>query len=145
MADFYHTEDKNKYDVSLQFDMGDMCAFRTDFTDLIIGDVYGYKYKDIIITHRLISYDEENKAARFKGDSNPSNDPFYVPREKIIYHYTGDKVKGVGAFVLYAQSYFGIWSLCGVIGIAVSSEIVYRKLNKINKRRYATLRGNNDA
>ena len=41
----------------------------------------------------------------------------------------------MGAFVLYAQSYFGIWSIIGIIGITISSEIIYRKINKINKER----------
>ena len=60
--------------------------------------------------------------------------------DKVIYHYTGQKINSIGVFVLYAQSYFGIWSLCGIILVAVSSEIVYHKIDKINKKRNESLK-----
>jgi signal peptidase I len=118
------------------FDIGDICVFEktNEDTELVKGEVYGYKYKDIIITHRLVEIHEGN-LYEFRGDNNSISDPYYVKGENIIYHYTGQKVPGIGAFILYAQSIFGIWSLAGIIGVAVSSEIVYYKINKINKER----------
>lgn len=135
MSGFYDESDADVWDGSLQFDIGDVCVFESDFSELVVGEVYGYKYRDIIITHRLIEYDEVNKVARFKGDYNPSYDPYQVSIDNILYHYTGVKIPGIGAFILYAQSYFGIWSILGIIGVAVSSEIVYRKLTKIGEAR----------
>lgn len=135
MSDFYDektAEDLNN-DRSLQFDVGDICLFETNFDELVEGEVYGYKYKDIIITHRW-HLDKETGRLGFKGDNNNAFDGA-VKREDIIYHYTGNKIQGIGAFVLYAQSYFGIWSLVGIIGITISSEFVYRKINLINKER----------
>ena len=140
MSDYYNKELAEEYKEleykTLQFDIGDICVFEslTDNTELVKGEVYGYKYKDIIITHRLVEIHDGN-LYEFRGDNNSISDPYLVKGESIIYHYTGQKIPGIGAFILYAQSYFGIWSLVGIIGITVSSEIVYHQIEKINKAR----------
>ena len=132
MKEFYSAE--TDFDNKYQFELGDIIFCRTDFTDLVIGDVYGYKYKSIIITHRLISYNEDTGVAVFKGDANPSADPA-VLREQIVYHYTGDKIKGFGAFILYAQSYFGLWSIIGITTVAIGSEWTLLAIDNANKKR----------
>lgn len=141
MSDFYDDEiaEKYGYDTTLHFDVGDICVFERidNEAELVEGEVYGYKYKDIIITHRLV--EKHEFAYEFRGDNNAISDMIPVARENIIYHYTGNKVPGIGAFVLYAQSYFGLWSLVGIIGVAVSTEIVYHKIDKINKKRLEVL------
>lgn len=138
MSDYFDEKLAEEYKEypTYHFDVGDICVFESlkDETNLVKGEVYGYKLKDIIITHRLVEIHEGN-IYEFRGDNNPSSDPYYVKGESIIYHYTGQRVPGIGAFILYAQSIFGIWSLAGIIGVAVSSEIVYYQLNKINKAR----------
>lgn len=140
MSEYYDEDLANKYeilgyDTSLQFDVGDICVFEKvlEDTELVKGQVYGYKYKNIIITHRLIGFNDN--AYEFRGDNNPASDGFLIQRSDVLYHYTGNKVPVAGAFVLYAQSYFGIWSLIGVVGVLVSYEIVYHKVDKINKER----------
>lgn len=65
---------------------------------------------------------------------------YHIKRESIIYHYTGEKIKGLGAFILYARSYFGIWSLVGMIMVAISAEILLKKIDKWNKERYNIIR-----
>ena len=117
------------------FEVGDICIFEklSKDTELDKGEVYGYNYKDIIVTHRLV--DIHDGLYEFKGDNNPTSDPYYVKRENVEYHYVGKKVRGIGVFILYAQSYFGIWSLIGILGTAIGSEVVYRKIDKINKER----------
>ena len=136
MSDYYNREladEHPEYKIS-QFDVGDICIFETDFNELVEGEIYGYKFNDIIITHRLVEIHEGN-LYEFRGDNNPISDPYYVKDESIIYHYTGNKIPGIGAFILYAQSIFGIWSLIGIIGVAVGSELVYYQIDKINKAR----------
>ena len=139
MADYYNEDLANEYQIlnykEYHFDIGDICVFEkvNEGTELVKGEVYGYKYKDIIITHRLI--DEIDGYYKFRGDNNSTSDLYRIGKENIIYHYTGQKVPGIGTFILYAQSYFGLWSLIGIIGVAVSSEIVYHKIDKINKNR----------
>lgn len=136
MSDYYNQElagEHPEYKLS-QFDVGDVCIFETDFNELVEGEIYGYKFNDIIITHRLVEIHEGN-LYEFRGDNNPISDPYYVKGKSIIYHYTGNKIPGIGAFILYAQSIFGIWSLIGIIGVAVGSELVYYQIDKINKAR----------
>ncbi len=140
MSDFYNeaTAQSLNYDKSLQFGVGDVCIFETNFDHLVEGEVYGYKHKNIIITHRLIAYDEINKVCKFKGDNNSSYDGL-VSVDNVVYHYTGRKLPAIGAFVLFAQSYFGIWAIIGVVGVIISSEIIYYKIEKINKERYKVI------
>lgn len=136
MSDYYNQEFANEHPEykASQFDIGDICIFETNFNELAEGEIYGYKFNDIIITHRLIEIHEGN-IYEFRGDNNPISDPYYVKGESIIYHYTGNKIPGIGAFILYAQSIFGIWSLIGIISVAVSSELAYHQIDKINKAR----------
>ena len=95
--------------------------------------------KKNIITHRLVSINGD--LYEFRGDNNPISDGLKVHKEDIVYHYTGHKIKGIGSFVLYAQSIFGIWSLLGIVGIATASEVVCYKIEKINKGRDKELSG----
>lgn len=136
MSDFYDDEVATKYhnDRSLQFGVGDICFFNklSNDSELTIGDVYGYKSKDMIITHRLVGVFGEYY--QFRGDNNSVNDTI-VSRENILYHYTGEKVVGIGAPVLFAQSYFGILSLIGVVGIVILLEIASSKIDTTNKNR----------
>lgn len=141
MSEFYSEELAERYrqlhyNLSLQFDVGDLCVFEKVASDasLVEGEVYGYRSKDLIITHRLVK-EPEKGLYWFRGDNNPVEDSSLVQRSDVVYHYVGKKVPGIGAFVLYAQSYFGIWSLLGIIGITISSEVVYHKISKINKER----------
>ena len=140
MSDFYNEDVAKQYDNdrTLHFDVGDICIFdnvsQTD--ELAVGDVYGYKHYNMIIVHRLISI--EGDLYMFRGDNNPSFDGS-VKRKDIIYHYTGNRIKGIGSFILYAQSIFGIWSLLGVCGVCVASEIVCWKIGKIEKERHKFL------
>lgn len=144
MSDFYNMDDAAIYSAQLQFDIGDICIFESDYSELVIGEVYGYRYRNIIITHRLVDYDEVNKVARFKGDYNASTDPYYVSVDNIVYHYTGKKAQGIGAFILYAQSYFGLWSLCGIVGVAIGSEVICYKIAEVNKKRLFIIGGKTD-
>jgi len=142
MSAFYDEEIASYYnnDTSLQFDVGDICVFSrvSSEDELVEGEVYGYKDKNNnIITHRLKSI--LDNGYEFRGDNNPISDYEYtkklVQREDIIYHYTAKKVPAIGSFILFAQSYFGLWSLLGIIGVSVSAEVVYYKIEKINKER----------
>lgn len=148
MSEFYDEgiAVRYNYDTSLQFDVGDMCFFEklSPNDELVEGQVYGYKNKNNIITHRLKSIKESGY--EFQGDNNGISDYEYtgtlITRDKVLYHYTGKKVPAIGSFVLYAQSYFGLWSILCITGVAVSSEFVFRKINNINKERYEKIGGN---
>lgn len=140
MAGFYDDKiaSKYNYDSSLQFSIGDICVFDTSF-ELVEGEVYGYRTKDnIIITHRLVKvYD--NGLCEFRGDNNNVSDG-YIQKDKIVYHYSGKKIKGLGSFILFAQSYFGIWALVGIIGVTIFSEIADHNVNVLNNERRLQLK-----
>ncbi len=144
MADFYNesTAESLNHDRSLQFDIGDICFFEDNFKELVVGEVYGYQHKDVIITHRLIDVDYESSLCTFKGDNNSVADSF-IPINRVVYHYTGNKIVGVGVFILYAQSFFGLWSLMGITTVVIGSEVVYYKLGCINKSRLYQLKKGN--
>ena len=133
------------YDAGLQFAVGDICAFESLPADagLTLGDVYGYRRKDNIITHRLVGL-RDGGLCEFRGDNNPTWDGYLVKRESVVLHYTGSKAPGIGALVLYAQSYFGVWSLAGLVGVSVGSEVVNRKVEGINSKRSRELGGSGD-
>ncbi len=141
MSGFYDDEIASKYNNNkrLQFGVGDICVFEklSDQSELVEGEIYGYKYKDVIITHRLDTIHETGY--EFRGDNNPVSDfdatHQLITRDKVVYHYTGRKVRGIGSFILYAQSYFGLWSLVGIIGITIVSEVGNHQVTKINKKR----------
>lgn len=137
MSDFYNDDiaAQYNYDTSLHFDVGDICIFETvdNDTELVEGEVYGYKYKNIIITHRLV--EKHDDLYEFRGDNNAVSDGLLIKKENIVYHYIHTKIPGLGAFILYAQSIFGIWSLTGIIAVLISSEVVLHKIDKINKAR----------
>lgn len=125
------------------FDVGDLCFFDTvsNQDELTVGDVYGYKERDVTIVHRLIEIRDEGYL--FQGDANPVSDYVYyghlVKRDAIVYRFNGIRIPGVGAFVLYAQSPFGIWSLVGILSVTVCYEIVRIKMKKIDDDRYFVL------
>jgi len=136
--------DEEIYDDSLQFNIGDICIFERveQETELIEGEVYGYKNNNTIITHRLINI--YSTGYEFKGDANAISDYKYsgklVKRDNIIYHYTGRKIEGIGSFVLYLKSYLGIWSFIAIASVIINSEFASYQFNKVNKKRLDYLR-----
>lgn len=138
MSDFYDDTiaQKYNYDKSLQFDVGDICIFEKakEFT---IGEVYGYKYKNIIITHRLVNVNDNY--CEFRGDNNAFYDR-KVLKECVVYHYTGNKVPSVGSVVLFAQSYFGLWTISTIVCMEVLNEVIQHKIRKIHKERSENVR-----
>ena len=152
MSRWYDESNKSRFGNPQGFDVGDICFFERVREDheFVVGDVYGYKERDITITHRLI--DVLDGGYLFQGDANPTSDYAYyghlVKRENILYHYGDTKIPALGSFVLYAQSPFGVWSFASVLGITIGHEIVCRKSERIDRDRYATLKctlkGNDD-
>lgn len=145
MSGYCNEELEQKYNLynypTYHFNVGDICTFKKlpNDAELVKGEVYGYRYKNMIITHRLI--DINDNLYVFRGDNNSIADPYYVQRDAIKFHYTGERVQGIGAFILFAQSYFGLWSIVGIIGVAISSEVILYKINSTNKARYTYLLG----
>ena len=153
MSSFYDDKLEQKYEnlgynKNLQFNVGDICIFEKT-ESLVIGEVYAYQYKNVIITHRLVGtqdvFDQDGNLVKtyyiFRGDNNPSQDQVLISADKILYHYTDKKIPAVGSFILYAKSYIGIWALLSVMGVIIISDIVLRKIQKLNTERFSKLGG----
>lgn len=141
MSKFFDEQTAAEYDNddSLHFDVGDICIF-SNTVELVEGQVYAYSSNGNLIIHRLIERQADG-LCRFRGDANPIADVGLVAPERIVLQYTGRRIPGLGTFILYAQSPFGIWSLCGMTGVVISSEIVVYKIKVINMERLKKLGG----
>lgn len=154
MSAFYNDNlaedyDKLGYDENLQFAIGDICIFEKQDGEFKIGDVYAYYYKGNLITHRLVGTQEVKDNSGnvvkiyyvFRGDNNPSNDQILVTEDKILYHYTGNKIKAIGNIVLFAQSRLGMWFLLCLLGLIISSDYITHKIQNYNDERLERIGG----
>ncbi len=125
-----------------QFAIGALCTFDKVGEDetLEVYTVYGYELPNgKIITHRLIGYTSSGLLV-FRGDNTAGRDN-YVKREQVILRYTEKKVDGIGLFILFSQSGFGLYSLISVTGIYVLSEVFLAQYRKMTKARLKELEG----
>ena len=54
--------------------------------DIEVGDVLAFRYKNLIVTHRVISIYKKEEIVNFqtKGDANKDKDAFLVPKEDVL-------------------------------------------------------------
>lgn len=118
-----------------EFMTGDLLGFNTINNDdkIALFEVYGYKNKKgQIITHRLVAIEGENYI--FRGDNTVAND-IVVNRDQILYHYNNFRIAGVGIFVLFFSSSFGIYSIFVTVLLMVMSDVVKHRYDKIKRER----------
>lgn len=119
-----------------QFKIGDIVTFEkiTEEEELIPFEVYGYKNsKGQIITHRYIKTADNGKL-EFRGDNTGGRDS-YVDRSQVVLHYADFKIQGVGMFVLFSQSGFGLYSFISVIVVYILAETYAYRYEKLVKGR----------
>lgn len=135
----------DEYLSKTQFEAGDLLTFTTlDIsTPLTMFDVYGYQNsKGEIITHRLVGIKGDKYI--FRGDFTVDND-MSVSRSQILYHYNETKVSGVGIFVLFFSSGFGIYTIFVTIIILGMSDLVFIRYRSIKKERLSFLEQHSNA
>ena len=128
-------DDADYYIKASQFNAGDMLEFTllNGEEDLQLYNIYGYKNsKGEVIVHRLV--DIKGDKYIFRGDNTPGND-LVVSRSQILYSYTNTHLGGVGYFVLFASSGFGIYSLVIVSAIFIMSDVAKHEYTKIKQNR----------
>ena len=100
--------------------------------DLKVGDVVAFRSGGIIITHRIVSIDQEHKTLITKGDANPSQDS-PVPFTSVV-----GKVVGVnhwmGIAVHLLRSYT-ISIILGTIGIVSGAIAIKSSLQIIREEK----------
>ena len=79
--------------------------------DLHIYDIASYfnKSGDLVI-HRIVkSYEVDGYTYyAFRGDANPSNDPYLLREDEVAYKYNNEHHDGLGNFISYLKSPIGI-------------------------------------
>lgn len=122
-----------------QFLTGDLLGFNTINNDdkLDLYEVYGYKNKKgQIITHRLVAIEGDKYI--FRGDNTVDID-IAVSRDQILYHYNSFRIIGIGIFVLFFSSSFGLYSIFVTVLIMVMSDVIKHRYEKIRKDRLSFL------
>lgn len=116
------------------FAVGDILTFSRlpEDEELIPYDVYGYRSQGKIITHRYVPELNMNGKLAFRGDNTPGRDSL-VQRSAVIYHWDGGKVVYAGNLVLFAQSWFGLYSCIGVACVIAITEIYAAMLRKAER------------
>ncbi len=96
-----------------------VCSQKVEFADLKENDIISYQVSsDTIVTHRIVSIDNEKKQVITKGDANNVNDANPVPSSNII----GKVVFSlplIGYISIYMQSMLGIVIICAIVFILI--------------------------
>ena len=81
-------------------------------------DVIAYRNdKGINVIHRIIEIDYSEGEIRYttRGDSNNATDTYRPQMKDVIGKYTGKKIKGIGIFIMFFQSYAGLVTILSVV------------------------------
>lgn len=90
-----------------------------EFNELKVNDVIGYKLsEDTMVTHRIVSIDDENKTVTTKGDANEVEDANPVSEGNIV-GKVNFNIPLLGYISLYAKTPLGIAVICGIVAILI--------------------------
>ena len=93
------------------------------------------------IIHRIreIRYEADGMHYVTRGDSNDKDDEYKPVFEDIIGVYTGQRMKGFGAFVIFFQSYAGIITVVSIDYCMIMIDRISNKINKVQEARVKML------
>lgn len=96
--------------------------------------------KGINIIHRIKEI-ENGKEITFltRGDSNNGDDKYHPKFDDVIGRYTGVRIKGVGIFIMFLQSYAGIITIVSLVYCLIMIDRNSEKINKIQMKRASQL------
>lgn len=90
-----------------------------DVSELQTGDIITYQVGNgTIVTHRIVSIDEESQSVITKGDANETEDASPVAFSNIVAKYAFD-IPYLGYISIYAKTPLGIAVICGVLIVMV--------------------------
>lgn len=131
-----------------QFDTYDMITIEKykSQSDVKEGDVVAYKNQNkITIVHRIIEVRSDGTYLT-QGDSNTAADNYsssqysgYLNYSDIIGRYTGKRVKGLGAIIIFLQSPSGIITIVALIYLLLMIDYYNNRLNKKTNERTSML------
>lgn len=121
------------YNLNDQFQTYDMIIVSKvdDVSKLSTFDIIAFKNnKGTNIIHRIKEIIVVNDEVRFitRGDANNADDVYRPKFDDIIGVYSGRRIKGIGIFVMFFQSYAGIITVVSVVYTMIYISFFSRKL-----------------
>lgn len=110
--------------------------------DLQLYDVIAYKNNQgIHVIHRIIAIEEKDGKICYvtRGDANNASDAYQPTLEDVIGKYTGKRIKTIGIFVLFLQSYPGIITIFSLIYCLLMIDHFSSKMNQVQENRMKEL------
>lgn len=106
--------------------------------DLKLYDVIAYvNDEDITVIHRII--DIENGKYETRGDANDATDKYHPTYSDVIGRYTGKRIAGVGIFIVFLQSYFGIITVLSLLYCLIMFDKVNANVEDAKNKRISVL------
>ena len=131
-----HETNKYLFDNNLtnQFNQYDIIILEkvNDVSELNQYDVISFKNdKGINIIHRIkeIEYGSEITFLT-RGDSNNGDDKYHPKYTDIVGKYTGIRIKGLGIFIMFLQSYAGIITIISLVYCLIMIDKNAEKIQK---------------
>ena len=94
-------------------------AKEADFNDLKVDDIISYQLSsDTMVTHRIVSIDNEKQTVVTKGDANDVEDSAPVSKENII-GKVAFSIPLLGYISLNVKTPLGILVICGIVAVLI--------------------------
>lgn len=94
-------------------------AKEADFNDLKVDDIISYQLSsDTMVTHRIVSIDNEKQTVVTKGDANDVEDSAPVSKENII-GKVAFSIPLLGYISLNMKTPLGILVICGIVAVLI--------------------------
>lgn len=126
----------SQYSLDNQFSQYDIIVLEkvNNESDISLYDVVAYRNdKGINVIHRIIKVNAQNYETR--GDANNASDAYNPKFADIIGKYTGKRLKGIGMFVMFLQSYSGIITLVSLVYCVFMIDSLTSKINRVQSDR----------
>ena len=133
--------EKNDYldvhNLNNQFDKYDIIIIEKvkSPVDIKMYDVVAYTNEDgVNIIHRIVSLNPDGTYDT-KGDANEGLDPMHPRYKDVLGEYTGKRIKGIGIFIIFFQSYSGMITILSLIYCVLMLDRISNKINKVQDER----------
>lgn len=124
-----------------QFDTYDIIILEKvkSASELSVYDTVAYvNDKGINVIHRIREIRSDGSYVT-RGDANGADDEYKPVIGDIIGKYTGHRIKGIGIFVVFLQSYAGIITVVSLVYCILMIDRYTEKINKVQNKRIKQL------
>lgn len=114
---------------------------RINEDDLKKYDVIAFKNGNVNIIHRIVDIEETSLHDIYttRGDKYDEDDQYKPSYEEVIGVYRGKRLKGIGIFIRFAQSYAGIITVLSLIYCMIMIDYYSKKMDKSQNERLLKL------